>query len=830
MRPLVPILAAFLSGIIAGERLAMAPEPVYVLLGVTLLVVLVFYLAGLRFSYLVVSPPFFFIGMLFIMAQLNPELPADHIRNILRGEALSRERGSVLLDIEAEVKSLPVPAGEASGPARTKLVVSARRALVKGRWESARGDVLLSLNGSPGPLVPGERLRVMARVKEPANFGNPGEFDYRRSLNAKGIYVTGFVKGKRFLVSVGGGEPGLAGRINRTVYNARRAIGSFIDRSGAHNKEALKALVIGERSALDPALKRSFTDSGIAHVLAISGLHMSMVALLSYAIVLFLLKRSARVMLAINVKSVAAVVSLVPVAGYALLAGTPVSATRSAIMIFAYVFTLLINRGRDFYNVLALAALMILAIKPQSAREVSFQLTFAAVFFIIYLTPRLYAVLGGAPAGVQPGGLVGGPVSGIVARRVRRWLRGRLLPAFLVTLAATLGTYPVLAYHFNMVSFVGVVSNIVVVPLTGVVVPLLLGASWLLPVSEGLAQVLLYPADRLFSLIAIIAGFFSSLPYASMRVATPTLVEIFLFYAIVVLSVKAAGGRLYRLHRFLLVACVLLLALDLGYGEWHRRFSDTLKVTFISVGQGDSALVEFPRGAVMLIDGGGFYSSFDPGERIVAPLLWRKKIRTIDYMVLSHAQHDHMGGLSFITRNFNVREFWWNGVGELGPLGSALASSGVPVRELDSGAEIPPIGGVVVEVLHPSRGLDFDINDMSLVLKLSYGDKSLLFTGDIGAEAEEKLGARAGGLDVTVLKSPHHGSRTSSSEALLAAAGRPAAAVISVGRANIFGFPAQVVLDRYGAAGMEVYRTDLDGAVEVVTDGEGLSITPYARH
>ena len=187
-----------------------------------------------------------------------------------------------------------------------------------------------------------------------------------------------------------------------------------------------------------------------------------------------------------------------------------------------------------------------------------------------------------------------------------------------------------------------------------------------------------------------------------------------------------------------------------------------------------------------------------------------------------------MAGLSFIAKNFDVKEFWWNGVGELGGLKAALDGAGATIKKMDSGVRIPPIGGVEVEVLHPSGGLGLDINDMSLVLKLSYGDKSFLFTGDIGAEAEILLAA-AGPGDVTVLKSPHHGSRTSSSNLLLAA-GRPSAAVISVGRANAFGFPHEAVLKRYGAAGMEVYRTDLDGAVEVTTDGVGLSITTHARH
>ena len=372
MRPLVPILVTFLLGIIAGERMGLAPEMLCVGLGAALLIVLVFYLAGLGFSYFIAACPFFFIGALFITAQLGPELDSSHIRNILRGTELSLGGATAFLDIEAELISAPVPHAANSGAGRTKLRVGTRRALVNGRWVDARGDVLLTLNGSPGRLVPGERLRIMAKLKEPVNFGNPGEFDYARSLNAKGIYVTGFVKDKRFLVSVGPPAPGFVAGMDAAVYNMRRAIGAFIDRSGVRNPEALKALSIGERAGLDSELKRAFIDSGIAHVLAISGLHMGMAAFLFYAIILFLLKRSARLMLAINVKKAAAVASLVPVAGYALLAGTPVSATRAAVMIFAYVFTLLINRGRDFYNVLALAALAILVVKPQSVWEVSF--------------------------------------------------------------------------------------------------------------------------------------------------------------------------------------------------------------------------------------------------------------------------------------------------------------------------------------------------------------------------------------------------------------------------------------------------------------------------
>jgi competence protein ComEC len=422
-----------------------------------------------------------------------------------------------------------------------------------------------------------------------------------------------------------------------------------------------------------------------------------------------------------------------------------------------------------------------------------------------------------------PGGL-GTSRASVLGGGVWRWFRGWLLPAFLVTLAATLGTYPVLAYHFNRVSVVGLVANLVVVPLTGVVVPFLLGASLALSVSETLARALLFPADLVLSLMVAAARFFSSLPHASVSVSTPTLVEIILFYLLVLVVANLKRGRLYRR---LALALLLLLVLDLGYWAYGRRFGDTLKATFISVGQGDSALIEFPGGTVMLIDGGGFYGGFDPGERIVAPLLRGKKIRRIDYMVLSHAQHDHMGGLGFIARNFNVKEFWWNGVGDLGGLVGALQGSGALIREIGSGTRIPPIGGVHIEVLHPEPGLDLDLNDMSLVLKLSYGSKSFLFMGDIGEEAEAGLVSRVSGLGATVLKSPHHGSRTSSSEALLGAS-RSAAAIISVGRANVFGFPHRATLERYSQAGMEVYRTDLDGAVEVSTDGARLRVVTYA--
>jgi len=258
--------------------------------------------------------------------------------------------------------------------------------------------------------------------------------------------------------------------------------------------------------------------------------------------------------------------------------------------------------------------------------------------------------------------------------------------------------------------------------------------------------------------------------------------------------------------------------------------SRDLKVTMIDVGQGDAFLVEFPGCRKMLIDGGGLPGSlFDVGERVVSPFLWAKGIKRIDILVLTHPHPDHLGGLSAVARNFAIGEFWDAGPQPDDPVLASFLRTlppGVPRRLVRRGYRYQA-GETLVEAVHPatpgSSRLDAAVNDGSLVLRVSLGETAFLFAGDIGAAAEREI--LASGLDVRsqVLKSPHHGSATSSSEAFVEAV-RPALVLISVGQGNRYGFPAPSALERYGRLGARVCRTDLHGAVEISADGRLLRV------
>ncbi|CAG1064860.1 partial ComE operon protein 3, partial [uncultured bacterium] len=578
--------------------------------------------------------------------------------------------------------------------------------------------------------------------------------------------------------------------------------------------EPLKALVISGQGGIDRALREAFAATGTSHILSISGLHVGMVAAFSYWAALFFFRRSEKALLAFNAKKAAVILAAVPAVVYALLAGLPVATQRSVIMALAFIASFAIGRGKDHLNTLSLAGLIILAISPGSIWDVSFQLSFAAMASIIILVPRLKEFLG-KYLEVSSEEKEKGPGQAVLI-----FFRKRVLPLIFVTLAAGIGTSPILAYHFHRISLAGLGANLVAVPLAGVAVPSLLVSSALIPVSEVLAWIVLFPADVAFSFIARAVAFFAAIPHASLWVSPPALHEMVLYYLLVFSAVNIGRARVYIYAAPL--SALLLFALPLAQDFSERP--DVLRVTYLSVGQGDSAFVELPGGKTMLIDGGGTNNpDFDTGERVVAPFLRSKGVERIDYMVLSHAQQDHMGGLSFIARNMDVGEFWWNGEGSLGRLGAALEENKVVKKIVGSSTGKKAAGNAEVEFFNRSQD-SFDTNDNSLVMKVSYGQRSFLFSGDISEKAEKAIAS--GAIEADVLKAPHHGSKYSSSAGFLSAV-RPSVVVVSAGRLNSFGFPHAESLERYEAAGAAVMRTDTMGAVIIETDGKSLSRKGY---
>ncbi len=819
-RPLIPLLLAMTAGIATG---AFRPD-LMISAGVLLVALMPFPVRSLisdRDSACTPLILFFLLGYLSVGNILSPPAYHRHILNftdtgsyLIRGAIAEtpeyfpgKGRGRIVLRVlELERDGLVVPVAG-------KIRVTVRGAKAA-RYKD--GDRFPSV-----PLFRGDEIAFSGKIRSISNFGNPGAFDYRRYMAFKEIRATSSVREDRITLEKGGQGPGAVARFRRKVV-------LMIDESRGSDiaKGVLKALVVGERGGIGSDTRRDFNRAGVGHLLAISGLHMGVVAAAAFFLARLLCSRIDFFLWRGWRDKGAALFAVVPVLGYGILSGMSPSTQRAAVMVIVFLGARFLQRETEPVNTLSAAALIILAVSPGSLFSISFQLSFTAVLGII---------------------LVMGKVT------VRgKGIRGRLLAAsarfIIVSLSAIIATTPLSLRYFNQASLVGLFANILLVPLVGsVVVPLGLASTAVCAVSPGLSCLGFSICCALLSFALEVVGFFSGLSFAAVMTVTPSIVELILIYLLLlVIPVFLKNGETFQKYgKTMLCLYLAAWAVDLGY--WiNRRFLDReLRVTVIDVGQGAASLVEMPGGYCMLIDGGGFYDNavFDVGRRVVAPFLWAKKIRTVETIVLSHPQSDHVNGLTFIAENFNVKRLWSNG--------QPSTTKGYAVfREVleKRGVEVVPFGelirdrviqGARVRILYPAPGFLArngkrrkrpNYNNNSLVVRIDKGENAFLFPGDIMKEGETTMVSTYGpDLHSTVLIAPHHGSKSSSTEAFIKKV-RPSVVVIPLGRQNRFGFPAAEVLDRYRDIGSTVFRTDIHGAVAVTTDGSALSVRTHGRY
>ena len=372
-----------------------------------------------------------------------------------------------------------------------------------------------------------------------------------------------------------------------------------------------------------------------------------------------------------------------------------------------------------------------------------------------------------------------------------------------------------------------VFSNLIIIPLLGfIILPAGMLALMVLIISPHAAALILKIGAAGIHLMMSILEYLAGLPWVSFWSVTPEPYEILLFYCLLysIVYIKKWKWIRYALSLFL-----LLLALDISYWIYETRSNENLRVTFIDVGQGNAALVQFPGKKRMLIDGGGFRGgTFDTGKNVIAPFFFRKKILHIDYIVLTHPHPDHLNGLRFIASEFNPSWFWYNGDhsenDEFKELMHIIESGDVDILSPDDLAKGMTISGVKVEVLYPSGNtgllsVDMDdnraVNNRSLVIKMIFKGKSVLFPGDIEEETETRLVREFGGdLKSDVMLIPHHGSKYSSTSAFLKMV-RPEISVNSSRKGNRFGFPNPETIERLNSAGTRIFRIDQEGAVRV---------------
>ena len=729
--------------------------------------------------------------------------------------ALARESPSAIV---ATVSRGPEAGVGGGGGERARLVLE----LESVDSMPAAGRVALVVRQGWSDVLPGDRLRFSARLREPTDLANPGLPDGRLRTRAAGIQAVASVASPaRFTVDAGAGHSGLGMR--RAAAAARQAMRAAITaRVPGRSGDFLRTAVLGDRGGIDDVVEAGFRAAGATHVLSVSGLHLAAVAALFFFSIRRGLGWVPRLPLHVNVAAGAAALAIPAVAFYTMLTGEAVATVRSALMASVALVALIVGRAASAPSTLAAAALCLLAASPLVLFDVSFQLSFASVAGIALLA----RFSGRAPAGRRAS----------VAGKVVRWL-ARFGAA---TAAATVATAPLVAHHFGEIAPAAPLGNLALVPLVELlVVPLGLAGSALAALWPSAGAPLLTAAGwAAGAALAIAEAFRGAAPVWLVRF--PNILETAAFTACGASLLSAVGTtRPWRARWLVLAGTAFAIAAgSLLIRDLARQWSRDLRITFLDVGQGDAALVEAPGGRTLLIDGGGTLDgSFDPGERVVEPFLRARGITRLDMVALSHPHPDHMNGLHRVFERFAVDELWTSGDDgrnpEYGKLVENASSRGtrrpVPAAIRWGDVIIEPLGPWLGDEIGPPPGTS--VNDASLVLRVSYAGRTVLFTGDLEADGEAELVGRAaagGSAAADVLKVPHHGSRTSSTTELVDVV-MPRLAVISLGHRNRFGFPHPEVLRRYDERTVPVLRTDRDGAVTVVVGADGALDATCAR-
>jgi competence protein ComEC len=665
---------------------------------------------------------------------------------------------------------------------------------------------LLSAGRRATPAGEGDTIWIPAVDWEPvAHLYNPGA-DTADALEARSIDRVASIPDGAGILPLSNGEP-LGGAIGRLRLRVRQQIDELPASTG---REVLHAVLLGERSIVSPRTMDSFLDSGLRHFLTDGTLYLAVALALCLLVVRGFVLRLTPIIARWPVRRLTAGLCLPVPLIYARLTGDWPAASRASAMATVWLLASALGRGRPpALHLVTCAVVILLALFPAEARDPGLLLSVSSLLVIAALAGPLAARLRGARRAQ-------GPWAGFSA-------------ALAVAIAIWLATLPVMAFENQRLAYLGLPMSLLGLPLGAGMAAcgtlFVAVKSFYSPIADWVAMFPLLAsldcAKGLASLAAIAA------PYSRWIVARPSPAVLAAFFCGIASLVMAARHR--RGSLLLLGPGIALVSVSLALVHALTPRDGSLRLTFLSVGQGDGLVIELPTGQTLVLDAGGSpVGAFDPGERVVAPFLWSRGVTRLAALVLSHPHPDHANGLPYLLSRFEVGELWQSGepcgLAACDELERLALAKGVALRRLGNGPFRFEFGPVALTLLWPSAPLGYDPdlgeNDNSLVFRLTFGSFSALLPGDIESDAERALIASGAMLEADVLKAPHHGSDTSSTQGLVDRV-HPRDVVFSVGPRNRFGFPRASVVARYAAAGASLWRTDLDGAVTITTDGKG---------
>lgn len=658
----------------------------------------------------------------------------------------------------------------------------------------------------------GDGIQLVGTISEFHDYGNPGRMNTVMSNKAKGICGRAMISKYSLVI-----EPRQEHSLARLAEQVRNKYEEYMAQAmPKQDAAAIFAMLFGGYQGIRPELLEAFTVTGIVHILSVSGSHITLMAGTANIVGRFL---------HMSPRATAALATGV-ILFYSLLAGAIPPVIRSALMGILTLLALTAGRERDAQHILGLVALGLLLYSPLWLFDISFQLSFGATAGLLYLAPPL-------------------------RDRLRKKLPIFVADSLAVTIGAQLSVLPIIAWYFNVLSLSSLLANLVIAPIVEWIIVAGLLAGLLASLIPMAGKVVFLLASVVLGLVYELSRWVAALPGSQIYMPTFNWWSGILYYMGLVWLV--IGDE----HRKRLMSCVdmgrklrdskgcqavflfgMLVVVFCCWQMWCNN--KEMQVHFIDVGQGDSALVITPHGRAFMVDTGGVREgSYDIGSRVDVPYLLHYGVQKLDYIFLTHAHDDHAGGVKGILTKIPVGAIGIGhegagdyiqafGTGEIGKIKKLL----VPLQE---GSSVE-LDGVRIDILYSPESkkvqesqLQATGNEFSNLIRVSYGEASFLFTGDLVAEQEQQVLANGTNVASTVLKVGHHGSRTSSSQEFLTAV-NPGWAVISCGYNNSFGHPHKEILNRLtSCTKAEILRTDQQGAIVFRTDGKSIKVESFCQ-
>lgn len=633
----------------------------------------------------------------------------------------------------------------------------------------------------------GDYIKINAKIELPSKVRNYMGFDYQRYLKSKKIIATILDVENVEILDVN--KANTAENIFNSVRNNIKKIMYKLLPKDA--KELAIGMMIGDREELDANITENFKNSNLTHMLAVSGAHISYVIL---GLNLMLKKTSNRFR---KIFIICFLIFFVGVTDF-----TP-SVQRASIMAILLLISTMLYRSQDTYTSIAFSGLVILIINPYSFFDIGFQLSFGGTIGIVLMYNNLMKRF-----------------------KQKGKLKGYIVSSICVSVCANLIIIPIMSFNFNTVSLTFWISNLLAGPFLGVIIILGFCMYLISFVIFPVAKIISIPLKYLIYILLVIVKYCSKIPFSSITIRTPYIFEILIYYIVLYLVFNYAKIKPYFKKLVVVIMIVILIANSCIYVKNHGK----MIIYFIDVGQGDSTLIRTAQSKIILIDGGGSEnSSFNVGEKTLLPYLLDRKITVLDYVVISHFDTDHCGGILYLMEHIKVKNIIISKQGKessnYNKFKNIVIDKGISVIFAKKGDKIKIDNETYMDVLFPSNNLISDniLNNNSIVTKICYNNFSILFTGDVEEIAEKEICSQyntTNKLKANILKVAHHGSKTSSTAEFIKMV-KPQIALIGVGEKNKFGHPNDGVIQRLKNMNTKIYRTDKMGEIVIQINNMG---------